>query len=213
MDTINYILSIDPGVKGFLCVLHVARELVMECIPIPTWKVKVNKKDRTKVDEENLSKQIHLLVDKYKVTEIIIEEQRVQAGQGLTSTGSTMQHFGWLKGFCDGKQIQKTVVPPKEWQTIYPTFINLDTKLLNVIKEFNKTKERLKDPLLEKLGDFPVSLLVPKEKSKLYCSNLYPTVDLRRTTKCTRISDGKTDSILIGVWKIKQLKLTNNIAA
>ena len=65
MDTINYILSIDPGAKGFLCVLHVARELVMECIPIPTWKVKVNKKDRTKVDEENLSKQIHLLIDKY----------------------------------------------------------------------------------------------------------------------------------------------------
>lgn len=213
MDTTNYILSIDPGAKGFLSVLHMDKELVIECIPIPTWKVKVNKKDRTKIDEESLSKQIHLLVDKYKVTEIIIEEQRVQAGQGLTSTGSTMQHFGWLKGFCNGRQIQKTVVSPKEWQGVYPTFINLDNKLLNVIKEFNKAKERLKDPLLERLGDYPVSLLEPKEKSKLYCTALYPDVDLRKTTRCTGISDGKTDSILIGVWRIRQLKSDNLKAA
>ena len=175
MDTT--ILSIDPGAKGFLSVLHIGNEITpIECVPIPTWKVKVNKKDRVKVNEEKLSKLIHLLIDKYNITEIVIEEQRVQAGQGLTSTGSTMQHFGWLKGYCYGKQVNKTIVSPKEWQTIYPDYIGKD-------KDFE-----------------------PKDKSKLYCSILFPDLDLRRTTRCKDFSDGKTDSLLIGVWKAIQLK-------
>ena len=178
MDTT--ILSIDPGAKGFLSVLYIGNEITpKECIPIPTCKVKVNKKNRTKIDEDSLSKIIHILIDKYKITEIVIEEQRVQAGQGLTSTGSTMHHFGWLKGFCYGKQIQKTIVPPKEWQTIYPDYISKD-------KNFE-----------------------PKDKSKLYCSILFPDLDLRKTTRCKDASDGKTDSLLIGVWKARQLKLEN----
>lgn len=208
MDTT--ILSIDPGAKGFLSVLHIGNKITpIECIPIPTCKVKVNKKVRTKIDEDSLSKIIHILIDKYKITEIVIEEQRVQAGQGLTSTGSTMQHFGWLKGFCYGKQIQKTIVPPKEWQSIYPTFIPIDVNSLQLIKDFNKTKDRLKNPLLERLGDFPTSLLEPKEKSKLYCASLFPDLDLRRTVRCKDASDGKTDSLLIGVWKARELQLDN----
>jgi hypothetical protein len=212
MDTT--ILSIDPGAKGFLSVLEINSQITpIECIPIPVCKVKINKKNRTKIDEDSLSKIIHKLIDKYNVTEIVIEEQRVQAGQGLTSTGSTMHHFGWLKGFCYGKQVNKTIVPPKEWQDIYPTLIPIDAKLLQVIKDFNKTKDRLKNPLLERLGDFPTSLLEPKEKSKLYCSALFPDLDLRRTTRCTDISDGKTDSLLIGVWKSRQLRLDNKLTA
>jgi hypothetical protein len=42
---------------------------------------------------------------------------------------------------------------------------------------------------------------------------LFSDLDLRRTVKCKELSDGKTDSLLIGVWKARQLQLDNQIAA
>jgi hypothetical protein len=210
----NYILAIDPGAKGFLSVFHIGYLIhVVECIPIPVHTIKVNKRNRTVVDEDSLSLLIHYLIKQYSIKEIVIEKQRVQANEGVVSTGSTMQHFGWLKGFCEGKQIKKTIVAPKEWQSIYPSLIPIDNKLLELIKTFNKSKDRVKEPLLERLGDYPVSLLFPKEKSKLYCSYLFPDLDLKRTPRCETISDGKTDSLLIGYWRASQLKVENLKAA
>lgn len=173
----TYIIAIDPGAKGFITVMELVKQYPVECIPITVHTIKVNKKNRTVVDEDTLSKQLHLLVDKYKPIEIVIEKQRVQANEGVVSTGSTMQHFGWLKGFSEGKQLKKTIVSPKEWQSIYPDYIK-DKKELDT-----------------------------KQKSKLYCSILYPDLDLKRTPRCKDASDGKTDSILIGVWRSQQLKL------
>jgi hypothetical protein len=209
-----YILAIDPGAKGFISILEFKNEIVpIDCIDIPTKKIKVNRRNRVTIDEEILAEKLHTLVNIYSIEEIVIEKQRVQANEGVVSTGSTMQHFGWLKGFCEGKQIKKTIVAPKEWQTIYPTLISVDNRLLELIKRFNKSKDRVKEPLLEKTGDYPTSLLFSKEKSKLYCSYLFSDLDLRRTVKCKELSDGKTDSLLIGVWKARQLQLDNQIAA
>jgi hypothetical protein len=192
MDTT--ILSIDPGAKGFLSVLHIGNEITpIECVPIPTCKVKVNKKIKTKIDEDSLSKIIHILIDKYKITEIVIEKQQVISGnkndkgevinQGIVSSASTMEQFGWLKGFCAGIKIPNTIVAAKTWQTLYPDYIK-------------QTKE-----------------LTTKDKSKLYCSILFPDLDLRKTTRCKDVSDGKTDSLLIGVWKARQLQVDNQITA
>lgn len=210
-----YILAIDPGAKGFISILKFKNNEIVpiDCIDIPTKKIKVNKRNRVTIDEEILAEKLHTLVSIYSIKEIVIEKQRVQANEGVVSTGSTMQHFGWLKGFCEGKQIKKTIVAPKEWQTIYPTLIFVDNRLLELIKRFNKSKDRVKEPLLERIGDYPTSLLFSKEKSKLYCSYLFSDLDLRRTVKCKELSDGKTDSLLIGVWRARQLQLDNQIAA
>jgi len=187
------IISIDPGAKGFITVLELVKQYPVECIPIPTIKIKINKRNRTKIDEDMLSKQLHILVDKYRPIEIVIEKQQVISGsknnkgeivnQGIVSSASTMEHFGWLKGFCDGKQIKRTVVAAKTWQTIYPEYVKKADKVTT------------------------------KDKSKLYCSILFPDLDLKKSARSKVVSDGKTDSILIGVWRARQLQLDNQIAA
>lgn len=186
------ILTIDPGLNGFLCVGEVQNlEFVpIESFSIPTIKVKVNKKNKNKVDEIQLAITIHTLIEKYNIQEVIIEKQQVISSrnipgvdsvtstsreQGIVSSASTMEHFGWLKGFCDGKNIKRTSVAAKTWQSVYPNEIKKN-------KEFN-----------------------PKDKSKTYCQYLFPTLDLRKNKRCRNISDGKTDSILIGVWRAKQV--------
>ena len=182
-----YLLSIDPGASGFLSVIKVAEEITpIESLPIPTMKVLINKKNRTKIDEVTLSNIIHSLVDKYKIKQIIIEKQQVMSGkptkegesgiQGTVSSASIMEHFGFLKGVCLGKQIEPTVIPAKTWQTIYPDSLK-------------KNKS-----------------LTTKDRSKLYCAELFPTVDLRRNSRCKTISDGKTDSILIGYYQAIKTK-------
>ena len=182
-----YLLSIDPGLNGFLSVLKVEKEItIVDSLPIPTMKVLINKKNRTKIDEVYLSEIIHSLVDKYKIKQIIIEKQQVMSGkvtkegepdkQGTVSSASTMEHFGFLKGLCLGIQIEPIVIPAKTWQTIYPDYLKKD-KTLNT-----------------------------KDRSKLYCAELFPTVDLRKNKRCRSISDGKTDSILIGYYQAIKTK-------
>jgi hypothetical protein len=171
----DYIISIDPGKNGFITVMQVNPVLPIECLPMPLITVQVNKKNRIKVNKVELQSLLHNLINKYSITEIVIEEQRVQSKQGLTSTGSTMHHFGWLEGFCSGTKVKCLIVPPKEWQLIYPLYI-----------ASNETFEA-------------------KDKSKLYCSILFPDLDLRKSPRSKVISDGKTDSILIGMYRVNQL--------
>lgn len=170
-----HLLAIDPGINGFISVLKVSDIITpVKSIPIPTHIITVGKKNKTRVDEEALSILICNLINEFKIVEVAVEKQQAVANQGVTSTGTTMEHFGFLKGFLEGIKAKYRVVNSKTWQGIYPP-------------ELSKNKE-----------------LTTKQKSEKYCIELYPTYNLKKTPRCTTVADGLTDSLLIGTWLCRE---------
>lgn len=173
-----YLLAIDPGIKGYISIIKVSTSSTnisplvtpVKSISIPTKKIKIGKGNKIRVDEEELTKLIISLIDRYSIVEVVIEKQQAVANQGVTSTGTTMEHYGFLKGLLNGLNIKFIVVHSKTWQSIYP-------------KELANNKE-----------------LTTKQKSQIYCSELYPSYNLKKSHRCTTVADGLTDSLLIGTW-------------
>lgn len=169
------IISIDPGLKGAIAVLEIATQSVKALHCMPCKKVTKDKGKKTVTDDDTLTSLLHSLLASYPVGNVVLEGQRIQAGQGLGSSGVTMFRFGWLAGFAASCKVPVTIVAANTWQTIYP-------------------KEIKKDPSLD-----------PKAKSALYCRWLYPTLSLTATARSRVISDGKTDAVLLGVWYCRSL--------
>ena len=174
----KYIVSIDPGQKGFITVLAVGKVIApLEFYPMPIAKTKVNKKDKVKIDETKLNELLDNILSRYGRVKVVIEKQHVVSTQGIVSSAKNLEHYGYLKGLCIGKGIELEVIGSKTWQGIYPDYIAKD------------------------------SSLDTKEKSIKYCKELYPSIDLRKSSRCRTLSDGKTDSILIGTWAgLEELK-------
>lgn len=107
--------------------------------------------------------------------------------------GSSAQgtfNFGMSKGFLLGlliaHKIPYVLVAPKDWQS--GVWINAD-------KEYTTQKQKLKNG-----GEKTVRKVDTKTASLNAALRLFPDVDFRKSSRCTKFHDGKVDSLLMAEY-------------
>lgn len=105
--------GIDPGATGAIVLYDtVKRNLVF--IDVPTYRVKVGRHLRTRIDSPRLG----WLLGQYQVDHALIEEVGFVAGQGGVSSFSFGKAAGIVEGIAGALQIPTRFMRPKEWQKI-----------------------------------------------------------------------------------------------
>ena len=138
-------------------------------------------KNKGKQDNEAI---IKLLKPYSKVnTKACIEEQFILRSQGITSGITTIENYGIIVGILLALGIEVKPVRSQTWQS------------------HHKTKEALIFPDIEKL-----TLKDTKKRSLSLAKTLYPNQTLLPTSKCKKLSDGISDSILIARYHAEVLE-------
>ena len=166
----KFICGIDPGLAGGLCILQKA--YTYNVVDVRIMPISTSDKDINMGIIKNY-------LSCYRPHLTIIERQfvvrpRIVAGkeqrQGLGSTAKTMLNYGKLIGLLEGIGLNYVVVDSREWQSHY-------ADMAPPIKwTYNKpTKTR------------SVSIAV----------DLYPAVNLFRTSLCHKPHDGMAEAVLL----------------
>lgn len=104
------ILGIDPGASGAVAVLDGAALVAVH--DMPTKKVKVSGKMKTRIDSRALYEALH----DYQVTHVFLEQVSAMPGQGVSS----MFAFGRATGIAEGVSATKSKelieVRPQVWK-------------------------------------------------------------------------------------------------
>ena len=125
------VVGIDPGIRGGLSLLIGAPNNIEFCIAkaAPTISVEIKKnKFRERIDELTIVPLLSQWNVSYGIDGIFIERQHAIAGQGLVSTGVTMEGYGLYKGICAGLGLRYFILDAKEWQSDYDFSNNDNTK-------------------------------------------------------------------------------------
>lgn len=165
-------IGIDPGKAGFICILAPYEEI--EFIPI-------QKDPKAEFDLWHIRGVIEGIFTRFEGMDIIVGIESVHALFGA-SAGSTF-NFGYITGVLNGLVAAKGVTivnpQPKEWQKVMWEGVGL------IKKKSSSGKTEVTDT---------------KATSIKACKKLFPTVDLRRTERSTKMDDNKCDSLLIAMY-------------
>lgn len=117
-DKSVYVISIDPGLSGSLCLYCISTNKVIEVLNTPIYK----KDKKTWLHGKNIYiklKEWSLLTNK-----VIIETQIIMRGKdGTKSAMTTLKNFGMLLGILSTLDFEVTEVLPKIWQSLLLTDI------------------------------------------------------------------------------------------
>lgn len=125
-----YILGIDPGLSGGLCVLD--EEGIVEVIRMPTCK-RPNRKGNY-IDLEI----IYNFISKYTLDSIFVERQFILRSQGMSSGSKTMYQSGLLYGICYPQTDSLNEINAKDWQK--KVFDTIDESKIVQYNYSNETK-------------------------------------------------------------------------
>lgn len=130
------IISIDPGLRGALCCYEIKNriERVIEIIDIPL----ITKEKEKDIDIYKIKEWITKYKKGEDIRKIIIEQQIVMKGQGLSSTGKTMKNYGLLCGLVIGLDLELEIVGAKKWQKGIRELIKKED-----IREYNYKESKL----------------------------------------------------------------------
>lgn len=103
-----YVLGIDPGLSGGLCVVNEGG--IVEVIRMPTCK-RPNRKGNY-IDLE----KIYEFISKYTLDSIFVERQFILRSQGMSSGSKTMYQSGLLYGICYPISNDLNEINAKDWQ-------------------------------------------------------------------------------------------------
>lgn len=108
----KYVIGIDPGLTGAMCLYNITTNKVVEVLNTPTYK-----KDKKKLLNGLLIS--NKLEEWYKLTtKVVIESQTIIRGKdGTKSAMSTMRNFGYLLGILDSLDFEVIEVSPSAWQS------------------------------------------------------------------------------------------------
>lgn len=136
------------------------------------------------IDEDQL---LSLLSEfrKRGANSVVIEKQHVMQGQGLSSSGKTMEQYGFIKGLCKALGYEIALVSAQSWQAHYKTLVP---------EEFPEWIEKW-------------NLKPTKKKSIYICSVMFPDISLLRSKRSKKPSDGLSDALLIGNYWVAQQNL------
>jgi hypothetical protein len=100
-------VGIDPGLSGGIAVLSedITTAVPMPVMPSPKGKGRV-------LDITSIIK----ILEAYKAGVVFIERQQAMTGQGISSTGTTMQNYGILIGILAGLRVPYEIVGARKWQ-------------------------------------------------------------------------------------------------
>ena len=115
----------------------------------------------------------------------VIEDVKPIFGSSAKSTFAFGFNKGYLIGLLAANQIPYTLVAPKEWQKCIWT--NADMVVSHKVVVV-KGKEQVKKDVNT------------KQTSINACKRLFPTVDLRKSTRSKKPDDNKVDSILMAEY-------------
>lgn len=165
-------IGIDPGKLGFLCILGPSEE--PEFIAL---------QDDPKKDFNiwYVRGVIEGVFKRFEGKNVVVGIEDVHALFGA-SAGSTF-NFGYITGVLNGLVAAKGVTlvnpKPKEWQKVMWEGVGI------VKKKSSSGKTEVTDT---------------KATSIKACQKLFPSVDLRRTARSTKLDDNKCDSLLIASY-------------
>lgn len=115
----------------------------------------------------------------------VIEDVKPIFGSSAKSTFAFGFNKGYLIGLLAANQIPYTLVAPKEWQKCIWT--NADMVVSHKVVVV-KGKEQVKKDVNT------------KQTSINACKRLFPTVDLRKSTRSKKPDDNKVDSMLLSEY-------------
>lgn len=139
-------------------------------------------KKKGKQDNEAV---IKLLLSYSKVnTKACIEEQFILRSQGITSGITTIKNYGILIGILMALGIEVKSVRSQTWQS------------------HHKNTKALVFPEIEALTTKDT-----KKRSLSLAKTLYPSQTLLPTPRCTKLSDGISDSILIARYHAETIEV------
>ena len=191
------ILGIDPGLDGGLCFFDVDKGefqlYPMPIIEVPTrTKIKVSeltqaqKKHRKETGEDfyKTEKEVHSnyianLMRIEQPTLTILEEASPRVAQNLKAVMTSLKNYGELRALVKLHHLTKdyAVITPQTW-------INYHGIKINFPKGMSADAKRQ----------------ARKEKSIEYALKLNPTLNLKRTPRCTKLHDGMAEAFLLAVY-------------
>lgn len=125
-----YIIGIDPGINGGLCVLK--HDKIIEKIVMPL------------VGKEYDAQSIFKFLKKYKNSKVILEKSQPQFRDGRKQAFKTGYGYGLLQGIITTLEIPYEIVMPKMWQKrVFEGLPHNDTKVASIM--FCKRKYPLED--------------------------------------------------------------------
>lgn len=166
----KYYIGIDPGVKGCISIVDETGKFVESFFLLKNTK---------NVDAVEISNTL-LNLSKYKDNcHVIIEN--IHAIFGSSAKGTF--NFGFIAGLIEGViatiGLPYTKVNPKIWQKEMFRGVNVITKPSTIGK---------------------TQVIDTKKMSFLASHRIFPTVDLRRTSKCKNEDDNFSDSLLMAEY-------------
>lgn len=108
----SYIISIDPGLTGAICLYDLKANKVVEVMNTPTYK----KDKKSYLDGRKILTILEGWLD--KTTKAVIETQTVTNRDGGKSTITTLRNYGYLLGLLASLDIQVVEVSPITWQSV-----------------------------------------------------------------------------------------------
>lgn len=166
----KYYIGIDPGVKGCISIVDETGKFIESFFLL---------KNAKNVDTVEISNTL-LNLSKYEDNcHVIIEN--IHAIFGSSAKGTF--NFGFIAGLIEGViatiGLPYTKVNPKIWQKEMFRGVNVITKLSTTGK---------------------TQVIDTKKMSFLASHRIFPTVDLRRTSKCKNEDDNFSDSLLMAEY-------------
>ena len=128
-----YVLGIDPGLSGGLCVVN--EDGIVDVMRMPTCKRPNRKGNYIDVDK------VLAFMQKYELDSIYVERQFILRSQGMSSGSKTMYQSGILYGLAYSQCSDLYEINAKDWQKdifskVVETNINSynydDTKLKSI---------------------------------------------------------------------------------
>lgn len=110
--SVDYVLGIDPGLKGAVAILDVDGHLV-EVWDMPTIEVKVGKSIKTRISAELLAQELR---NWDNVHCAYMEAVTSSPQMGVSSAFAFGEGFGVIKGVLAAMHIPVTLVPPAKWK-------------------------------------------------------------------------------------------------
>jgi len=143
-------VAVDCGFTGYISVIgedgryisHYKTPTLSESKSVKKRATgKVVTKTKTWLDLRHMCEILTLIRDRYDVQIVVVEKQHPMTGQGLASTGKTMEGYGVWKGMLTGLGMPMYLASAVEWQKVTSDPKAEDKKLASIHSVKNWDKE------------------------------------------------------------------------
>lgn len=112
-----YVLGIDPGLSGAICIMDILNREIVKMIDLPTFKTPTKQLKGGFFRHLNSSK-IAYIIDHFskKTLFCVIEDVKSAPNQGVSSTFRFGQSYGVLEGIVSANYIPVHKVRPNMWK-------------------------------------------------------------------------------------------------